>query len=56
LQKNCHPGNIARTKESATVRCLKSEWWGAPLDQGVEHRENPVLRDDDDDDDDDDDK
>jgi hypothetical protein len=26
LQKNCHPGNIARTKESATVRCLKSEW------------------------------
>jgi hypothetical protein len=24
--KNCHPGNIAHTKESATVRSLKPEW------------------------------
>jgi hypothetical protein len=40
-----HPGDIAYTKESATVRSLKPEWSGAPLVQGKEHRENPVLRD-----------
>jgi hypothetical protein len=45
-KKNCHPGNIAHTKESTTVRSLKPEWWGAPLVQGKEHRENPLLRND----------
>jgi hypothetical protein len=47
IAKNCHPGNIAHTKESAIIRSLKPEWGGAPLVQGKEHRENHVLRDDD---------
>jgi hypothetical protein len=50
IAKNCHPGNITHTRESATVRRLKPEWLGAPLVQGKEHRGKPVLRDDDDDD------
>jgi hypothetical protein len=43
LQKNYHPGNIAHTKESNTTRSLKPEWRGAPLVQGKEHQEKPVL-------------
>jgi hypothetical protein len=46
IAKNRHLGNIAHTKESATVRSLKPEWWGPPLVQGKEHWEKPVLRDD----------
>jgi hypothetical protein len=42
--------NIAHTKENATARSLKPEWWDAPLVKGKEHQEKPVLRDSDDDD------
>jgi hypothetical protein len=44
IAKICHPGNIAHTKESATVLSLKPEWGGAALVQGKEHRENCVKR------------
>jgi hypothetical protein len=36
--------NITHYKESATIRNLKLEWWGAPLVQEEKYQEKPVKR------------